>query len=436
VITQETAPFEEFFAIPLRNGLTKPKRVRGSGTKMVNMGELFAHDRIRAVEMDRVPMSERERELALLEEDDLLFARQSLVREGAGKCSIFLEDTEEVTFESHIIRARLDRAKAEPLFFFYYFRSPEGRLLMDTIIEQVAAAGVRGSDLAMLPVPDLPLGKQLRIAHILGPLDDKIELNRRMNRTLEAIARAMFKSWFIDFDPVHAKAEGREPVGMDPETAALFPDSFQDSPLGKIPKGWEVGTLADFSSLNPEAWSKETRPAVINYVDLSNTKWGRIEKVTAYAQQGAPSRAQRILRPRDTIVGTVRPSNGSYAFISEDGLTGSTGFAVLRPLNVEYAEFVYLAATAAENVEALSRLADGGAYPAVRPEVVVATQVVTSGDDVIKGFSRVSGPLLAETAENARESRILAALRDALLPELISGLPRVGDLDRFREEEM
>jgi len=194
--------FEEYFAQPLRNGLTKPKRVRGEGTKMVNMGELFANDRIYSIEMDRVPMTEREAEVALLEEGDLLFARQSLVRQGAGQCSIFFGDSEPTTFESHLIRARLDRAKAAPLFLYYFFRSPEGRLMMDTIIEQVAAAGIRGSDLAKLPVPALELVEQKRIAHVLGTLDDKIELNRRMNQTLEAIARAIFKSWFIDFDPV------------------------------------------------------------------------------------------------------------------------------------------------------------------------------------------------------------------------------------------
>jgi type I restriction enzyme S subunit len=252
-----------------------------------------------------------------------------------------------------------------------------------------------------------------------------------MNETLEAMARALFKSWFVDFDPVRAKAAGRKPSGLAPHIAKLFPDSFVESELGEIPKGWQVATIADYSSLNPEAWSKETRPAVINYIDLSNTKWGRIEAVAAYAQQDAPSRAQRVLRPRDTIVGTVRPGNGSYAFICEEGLTASTGFAVLRPLRMEYAEFVYFAATAAENIEALSHLADGGAYPAVRPEVVAATQVIKSGDDVIERFSRVAGPLLAKIAENERESRTLASLRDALLPRLISGEIRVRDAERF-----
>jgi type I restriction enzyme S subunit len=132
------------------------------------------------------------------------------------------------------------------------------------------------------------------------------------------------------------------------------------------------------------------------------------------------------LRPGDTIVGTVRPGNGSYAFITQAGLTGSTGFAVLRPRVCDFAEFTYLAATALENIEALSHLADGGAYPAVRPEVVAATQVARPNDDVLREFSRVVGPLLQKLAENERESRTLAALRDTLLPKLISGELRVS----------
>jgi type I restriction enzyme, S subunit len=303
-----------------------------------------------------------------------------------------------------------------------------------TVAERLNLPTIRG-----LPVALPPLSEQHAIAKILGTLDDKIELNRRMNETLEAMARALFQSWFVDFDPVHAKIEGRwhrgeSLPGLPAYLWDLFPNRLVDSELGETPEGWEVGTLRDFSSLNPEAWSKETRPAVINYVDLSNTKWGRIEAVTAHAQQDAPSRAQRVLRPQDTIVGTVRPGNGSYAFIQEDGLTGSTGFAVLRPLRIDYAEFVYFAATAAENIEVLSHLADGGAYPAVRPEVVAATPVVRHSLDLLVKFSRVTRPLLAKMAENEREARTLAAIRDALLPKLISGELRVTDAQRFMAE--
>jgi len=275
-----------------------------------------------------------------------------------------------------------------------------------------------------VPVDVPPVNEQRTIAHILGALDDKIELNHRMNETLEAMARTLFKSWFVDFDPVHAKAEGRDP-GLPKPLADLFPDSFEDSELGEIPTGWQIGTLANLSLLNPESWSKDTRPETIDYVDLSNTKWGRIEAITSYSANDAPSRAQRVLRAWDTIVGTVRPGNGSYALVSSNGLTGSTGFAVLRPRKPEYQAFTYLAATATESIEALAHLADGGAYPAVRPEVVASTTTMRPSDSVIAEFSKIANPLLEKMAQNETESRTLAALRDTLLPKLISGELRI-----------
>ena len=119
----DTRPFGELFVERTRNGLNRPKAVRGSGVKMVNMGELFAHPRISNVPMERVPLTQSEAGRFLLEEGDLLFARQSLVLEGAGKCSIFLGDAEPVTFESHLTRVRLDQEKAHPGYYFYYLQS-------------------------------------------------------------------------------------------------------------------------------------------------------------------------------------------------------------------------------------------------------------------------------------------------------------------------
>lgn len=427
----DSRPFGELFAEPTRNGLTRPKAVRGDGVKMVNMGELFAYPRLRNAQMDRVPLSQSEAERFLLKEGDLLFARQSLVLEGAGKCSIFLGDDEAVTFESHITRVRLDPMKADPCFYFYYLQSHHGRTAICSIVEQGAgASGIRGSDLESLDVLWRPLPEQRTIAHILGTLDDKIELNCRMSEMLEDMARALFQSWFVNFDPVRAKADGRDP-GLPQHLADLFPARLVDSELGEIPQGWEAVTLTRASELNPETWTRDTRPSQIEYVDLSNTKWGRIEAVTPYDAADAPSRAQRVLRPGDTIIGTVRPGNGSYAMISEPGLTGSTGFAALRPVSPNFTEFVYLAATSRENIEALAHLADGGAYPAVRPEVVAATPCVLPNKRVLCAFSRVASAMLAKIARNDRESRILAAIRDTLLPKLISGELRIQDAAEF-----
>lgn len=339
-------------------------------------------------------------------------------------------------FERYVISQRqfymrCNRAKVLPEFVVAYFKTPEGRhkLLANTSQVGVPSIAQPVTYLRTIEIPLPSISEQRAIAHILGTLDDKIELNRRMSETLEAMARALFKSWFVDFDPVRAKMEGRDP-GLPQALADLFPARLVDSELGQIPEGWEVGILADLAVLNSEVWTKQTRPPEINYVDLSNTKWGRIEAVTVHAAVDAPSRAQRVLRPGDTIVGTVRPGNGSYALISEDGLTGSSGFAVLRPSKLQYAQFVYLAATAAENIDALSHLADGGAYPAVRPDVVAATPAVLPNQQVLGRFSLVVEPLLAKMAYNERESRTLATLRDALLPKLISGELRITDAEK------
>jgi len=284
------------------------------------------------------------------------------------------------------------------------------------------------------PIPvDIPyLPQQRAIANILGTLDDKIELNWRMNETLEAMARALFMSWFVDFEPVRAKAEDRD-SGLPRPLADLFPARLADSELGEIPEGWGAGTVAALSALNPETWTKGERPAEIRYLDLSNTKRGRIEAITPYAAAEAPSRAQRVLRPGDTIVGTVRPGNRSYALVSESGLTGSTGFAVLRPKAAEFTEFVYLAATSADSINSLAHLADGAAYPAVRPDVVAATPIVRPDRKVLVRFSSTADALLGRIAHSEKESRTLAALRDLLLPKLISGEIRLRDAEKTVE---
>ena len=262
--------------------------------------------------------------------------------------------------------------------------------------------------------------EQRDIAHILGALDDKIELNRRMNETLEAMARALFKSWFVEFDPVRAKMEGRDP-GLPKSLANLFPNKLAESEFGLIPEGWDVGTLGDIASLNSESWSARNPPEDIIYVDLANTKWGHIEKVETYSWIKAPSRARRVLRPGDTIVSTVRPGNGSFALIGRDGLTGSTGFAVLRPKAVDDREIVWCAATSRDNIDRLAHLADGGAYPAVRPQIVTGTPVALADFPVKRAFSAMVAPWLDRIEYNRRESRKLASLRNTLLPVLVSG---------------
>lgn len=270
-----------------------------------------------------------------------------------------------------------------------------------------------------------PRRDQDAMVEVLDAFDAKIALNRRMAGTLEEIAQALFQSWFIDFDPVHAKAEGHSACLPD-NLATLFPPSFDE--IG-LPAGWRAGTLAEVAALNPQSWTRMSMPQIINYVDLASVSWGRIEAVQIVSRGEAPSRAQRVVAPGDTIVGTVRPGNGSYAYISTESLTASTGFAVLRPASKRRGAFVYLAATRRKNIEALAHLADGAAYPAVRPEVVAATPLALPDDHLLDVFDVVVSPILNAVAERAKQSETLAALRDTLLPKLISGELRARDAE-------
>ncbi|MYF00433.1 MAG: hypothetical protein F4234_09755, partial [Gammaproteobacteria bacterium] len=235
-----------------------------------------------------------------------------------------------------------------------------------------------------------------------------------------------FKDWFIDFGPTRAKAEGRAPY-LASELWELFPDSLDDECK---PVGWRVAHLTELAEVNPESWSKRNAPSEVEYVDLANTKWGTIEATQRFLWKDAPSRAKRVLRPGDTIVGLVRPGNGSFAFVSSPGFTGSTGFAVLRPRHSRYTQLVLLYATAPENIERLANLADGAAYPAVRPEVVGATQVVVPDDSAATRFSEIVSPILNHMESNKRENHKLAQTRDLLLPMLMTGKIRFRGFEK------
>lgn len=291
------------------------------------------------------------------------------------------------------------------------------------------------------------------IGEILKSLDDKIHLNNQINKTLESIAQAIFKSWFIDFEPVRAKIAAKQ-EGKDPElaamcaisgktqaeldqltkedfaelqaTAALFPDELVESELGEVPRGWFNTDLSILADLNVQSWTKKNCPEKVTYVDLSNTKWGVIQQTEEFIFENAPSRARRVLKIGDTIVGTVRPANGSYAFIQQENLTGSTGFAVLSPKKEIYAEFIYISSTDEENIKRLAHLADGGAYPAVSYDTVLNTPCIlpietVDNDSILNLFhEKVKGFYLL-SASKLEENRILENARDTLLPKLLSG---------------
>lgn len=189
--------FGSLYKIPSRNGVNRPSKVRGEGYKMINMGELFANDRIFDIEMELVPLNEKEKSNFNVLKNDLLFARQSIVAEGAGKCSIVLEVGKETTcFESHIIRVRLDETKAYSLFYYYFFQSEVGKGYLSSIRQHGVQAGIRGSELSLLKLPKFSLPTQQKIASILSAYDDLIENNLKRIKLLEEKAQQTYQQWF------------------------------------------------------------------------------------------------------------------------------------------------------------------------------------------------------------------------------------------------
>lgn len=360
-----------------------------------------------------------------------------------GKCGI----TTRASFTNQQINSLICKDGVDPKFVYYSF-SQLGRALEAAGGGGSVYTNVSKSRFESIEIKIPSLQTQKAIVAILVKLDDKIEINRHINQTLEAMAQAIFKSWFVDFDPVKAKIaakkEGRDPlraamtaISGKPDadldalpreqceqlaaTAALFPDEMDESELGEIPRGWALAALSTVCDLNAHNWSAKTLPESVKYVDLANTKNGEVIEIQTMEGSNIPSRARRILEAGDTIAGTVRPGNRSFALVGEAGLTGSTGFAVLSPKKSYLREYVYLAATADANIERLAHLADGGAYPAVRPELVVSEALPIPREDLLREFHRISAPMFDQVLEMRRANWDLADLRDTLLPKLLSG---------------
>lgn len=428
--------FGTLYAEPSRNGLTRPKRVRGSGVKFVNMGELFRCDRLLSPACERAPLTGRELSWALLRDGDLLFARQSLVFSGAGKCSIFLHDEEEVTFESHLIRVRLDPAKADPRFYYYYFRSCLGRVLIESIVEQGAgASGVRGSDLSRLELPVPPLAVQSRIASALSAFDDKIELNRRMSETLDEMARAIFKSWFVDFDPVRAKAAGK-PTRLSPQLDRLFPSKLVPSEFGEMPEGWSVGLMDQIVSLSRAsvrpaaapgtpflhfsipAFDSGRMPVLDRGEDIKSNKYS--VPVGSVLLSKLNPRFQRVWRPE---VG------------AGDAAICSTEFLVCEPRDGVTREFLYGVFSSESFHRAFMGSVTGtsGSHQRVRPAAFLALGCVVPPLALIRAFDDAVSPMLDRVSNARREGQCLVELRDTLLPKLVSGELRVPDAEKFVE---
>ncbi len=282
-------------------------------------------------------------------------------------------------------------------------------------------------EIRQIPLPWPPKEQRVIIAHILGTLDDKIELNRRMNETLEAMARALFKSWFVDFDPVRAKAEGRDPCLLKP-LADLFPDSFEDSELGEIPKGWTVGSVDDEFDL-----TMGQSPPVETYNELGEGLpfyQGRADFGFRFPMRRVYCTAPtRLAKEGDTLV-SVRAPVGDINMASEDCAIGRGVAAARHKTNSRV--YTYQFMHSIEEVFAQFE-AEGTVFGSIGKKDFHAVPCVVPPRSLVVDFERRVLPLDDRIGLSEGESRGLATLRDTLLPKLISGELGIRDAEGFMD---
>jgi type I restriction enzyme S subunit len=349
-----------------------------------------------------------------------------IVRTGKpGACAV-IPDSLTVANCSDLVIVRCG-PELDPRFLAYYVNSVAAHHVDSHLVGAVQQHFNVGSARKMvMRLPDVQ--EQRAIAHILGTLDDKIELNRRMNETLEAMARALFKSWFVDFDPVRAKAEGRDP-GLPKNIAELFPDSFADSELGKIPKGWRVGRFGDvLEQLRDQENPLAAPDALFHHFSIPAFDEGQTPRL----EYGESIKSLKSRVPAGVILlSKLNPEIERVWMIDVrpgERAVCSTEFLVLRALSPFTRSYVYCLARSPLFRQQIEGLVTGTSKSHQRAQVdsILNLAVVVPPSSIVAAFDHSANSLLARTLECRRESLTLAALRDALLPKLISGELRVN----------
>lgn len=338
---------------------------------------------------------------------------------------------------------------SDNLFVYYFSRSEEFRSRAIALMEGTSGRQrVPAPALSDLKAHFPPLPEQKAIAHILGSLDDKIELNRKMNETLEAITRAIFKSWFVDFDPVRAKAEGHRPVGMNAETAALFPDSFEDSELGLIPKGWKIETIKNVServamgpfgsSIKVSTFVPDGIPVIsgqhLNHTLLQDNKYNFITYEHANRLKNSNVFRGDIIFTHAGNIGQVAyiPETSRYSryIISQRQFYMRCDLTRISPLYI-----VYFFKMPIGQHKLLANRSSTGVPSITQPvSYLKSIQLPIPIKEVSDAFERAIRPKHLQISKNIIQSETLALIRDTLLPKLLSGEIRIKDAERFVED--
>ena len=329
-----------------------------------------------------------------------------------------------VNNHAHVLKGKTD---VETWFIYYALSTVAIRPFMSGSVQAKLSQG----NLNRIPISYPPQeSTRLAITHILGTLDDKIELNRRMNATLEAMARALFQSWFVDFDPVRAKLDGRPPAALDPATAALFPASFQDSEVGHIPNGWKFGKVGDLASLNRGAVNPGDFPMeMFDHFSLPAFDNGRTPKM----ELGSAIMSNKFtVTPNSVLLSKLNPHIPRIwlpDLHASRRSVCSTEFMVACSKPGVSREYLFSLFTSSAFASVYGTLVTGttGSHQRIRPESVLDMKTVIPPPALIRAFTDIAKPMFDRINRNTEQSRTLAKLRDTLLPKLLSGELSVAD---------
>jgi len=303
----------------------------------------------------------------------------------------------------------------DPLFAFYFLKA----LDFDRFNSGSAQPSLNRNFIYPIPIRVPKPAEQKAIAAVLGALDDKIELNRRINATLEAMARALFQSWFVDFDPVRAKLDGRQPVSLDPATAALFPEHLEDSPLGHIPKGWTAGKLGDIGTNSRRGVQPGDIAPNTPYIALEHMP-RRCIALGDWSDSADVASGKSAFKKGEILFGKLRPYFHKVGVASFDGVC-STDILVLAPKNPEWFGFLLGHASSDELIQFTDLASTGTKMPRTNWSDISSFKVALPPKPIAAAFTRNIQPMLERIHTNLRESRTLATLRETLLPKLLSG---------------
>jgi len=447
-----------------KSGLSKSRDQFGFGNGFVSFKDVFYNFFLPDTLNELANTTEKEQESCSVKRGDVFLTRTSETFDELGMSSVALKNYEKATFNGFTKRLRPIECDVNiwPEYIGYYFRSSYFRKLVTSMSTMTTRASLNNEILSKLKVKYPPLPEQKAIAHVLGKLDDKIELNRQMNQTLEEMAHALFKSWFVDFDPVldnaiaagneipealQAMAEKRTLVpdeqkllSKNPELASQFPSSFEyKETLGKwIPEGWEVKTIDDASTLvgggtpstKVEEYFTENGIPWLSPKDLSGYNWKYISRGATDITELGLQKSSAKLMPKGSVLFSSRAPIG-YIAIAENEICTNQGFKSLVPNKGVPTE--YLFQFLKSNTEKIDSVASGSTFKEVSGSALKGLEILVPEERIMKLYSKKVEATNQKSLINQKQTETLTQLRDTLLPQLISGKVRVPEevVERF-----